>query len=156
MDTEQQLNQFEEEMSAAMTLARKRFRTELRSSISDSELSHNEVELLLFLSNHPVMNTAKEMARCKGISRSLVSKSVDLLLKKGYISAAQDQEDRRKIHLSLEPKAGELVERLQAARQDFIKRIFQGLSQEELTFLSSILQKIRSNLMNPKNETEDH
>jgi DNA-binding MarR family transcriptional regulator len=145
MEITEQMGSFEESVASGMMKMRKSFRSRLRKSILDYHLSQNELEVLLYLANNPG-HTAKELANRRGISRSLVSKSVDLLMKQGYLRGEQDERDRRKIHLFLEEKADGLVQKMQDARLDFIQQIFRGISQEELTQIIQVLGKMINNL----------
>lgn len=157
MEKTEDIRNLEEAMTSAMVLVRKKFRSRIRESIQGCGLSQNELEVLLYLSTHPE-NTAKDLSSCRGVSRSLVSKSVDMLMRQGYIRVEQDQQDRRKLRLFLEPKADGLVQKMQAAKQDFIRQVFEGISSQDLAGLTVILQKMMDNLQNdhPTFRTEEN
>ena len=61
-----------------------------------------EVDILLFLNNNPKYDTAKDIVELRGIAKSYVSKSVDKLVAKNFLSIHADKEDRRVIHLKVE------------------------------------------------------
>lgn len=157
MEKTEDIRNLGETMTSAMVLIRKKFRSCIRESIQGCDLSQNELEVLLYLSTHPE-NTAKDLSSCRGVSRSLVSKSVDMLMKRGYIRVEQDQQDRRKIRLFLEPKADGLVQKMQTAKQNFIRQVFEGISSQEMAGLTVILQKMMDNLQNdhPTFRTEEN
>lgn len=47
------------------------------------ELTQNEIDVLLFLHNNAPLNTASDIARYRAMSKSMISKSVDSLYKRG-------------------------------------------------------------------------
>ena len=64
-------------------------------------LSNVELDVLLFLYNHPEYNTAKDIVELRGLAKSYVSKAVDLLIKKELITSYEDKKDRRVTNLKL-------------------------------------------------------
>lgn len=134
----------EEGMALFMARIRKGVRNSLRDEAGQEGLSPNEIEVLMFL-YHCKSDTAREIAQSLGTSRSLVSKSVDLLVKKGYVEARQDEKDRRVIHLILLPKAENTVERLSRAREEFMARLCHGITPEEVEVFQTVMQKLWKN-----------
>ena len=91
-------------LTLVMMRVRRSARATLRKAVLDEGLSQNEIEVLLIL-KQGCCNTARDMSRLRGMPRSLVSKSVDQLIKRGYVEARQDQRDRRVTRLQLLPPA---------------------------------------------------
>lgn len=89
---------------------------------------------------------AREITQFRGISRSLVSKSVDLLMKKGYLEAKQDEKDRRVIHLLLLPKAEKTIEKLNIIRREFMSKLCEGITREEADAFMVIVRKMAGNV----------
>ena len=145
MDLLEEMASIDEGLALVMMQIRKSVRSAMREAAQTEELSHNEIEVLLFLA-HKKCDTAREITQIRGISRSLVSKSVDLLLKKGYIDAKQDERDRRVIHLLLLPKAEKNVEKLNEARKEFLLRLCEGITREEAEAFMAIVQKMSVNV----------
>ena len=74
-----------------------------RSVISSYKLSPNEIDILVAL-HMGKFNMAKDIAENFEISKSLVCRSVDSLIKKGYIDTKKDEKDKRITHLILKGK----------------------------------------------------
>ena len=72
------------------------------------QLTQNEIDVLLFLYNNSPLDTARDIARYRAMSKSMISKSVDSLYRKGYLSYEIDEIDKRCIHLKIEPVAIQL------------------------------------------------
>ena len=87
-----------------------------------------------------------ELAQVSQKDTASITRILDLLQKKGLIQRIDDEYDRRKYMISLTGEGTEFVMR----NLPFINRIrgqiVQGLSQEEIQALKSILDKIRQNL----------
>ena len=72
-------------------------------------VSRIELDILLFLRNNPGCDTAHDIVRIRRIAKSHVSKAVELLCRRGYLSAETDKTDRRIVRLRLLPAAEETV-----------------------------------------------
>lgn len=86
--------EMDEGMSLIMMRMRRSLRTVLREAVLEEGLTPNEIEVLLFL-EHGTYNTARDISRLRGMPRSLVSKAVDQLVRRGYVESSQDKQDRR-------------------------------------------------------------
>lgn len=145
MDLLGELAGIDEGLAVVMMRIRKSVRAALRDAAHEEGLSQNEIEVLLFLA-HKKCDTAREITQYRGISRSLVSKSVDLLMKKGYLAAKQDEKDRRVFHLLLLPKAEETIEKLNGVRREFMRKLCEGVTQEEADAFMAIVRKMACNV----------
>ncbi len=105
-------------------------------------LTQNEIDVLLFLFHQPELNTAGEVARYRHISKSLVSKSVNDLVERGYLTARKDVEDRRNWRLTIEPQAGQAMEELLAAQRRFQAILVGSIEPAELEAFLGTLKKL--------------
>ena len=113
--------------------------------MSDSDFSPNELDLITFLSNNE-MDTSKEIADSLGLSKSLIARSVDSLVAKGYLETMVDKGDRRYIHLVLTDHAKPIADRLRDRRKQFIASMTEGISQEQFTQFEEALEKMIANV----------
>ena len=126
--------EMDEGMSLIMMRMRRSLRTVLREAVLEEGLTPNEIEVLLFL-EHGTYNTARDISRLRGMPRSLVSKAVDQLVRRGYVESSQDKQDRRVSRL-----------RLAQARGDFLSKLCKGVTQEEFAAFFSMVGKMVDNL----------
>ena len=91
-------------------------------------------------------DTAGEIARQLGVSRSLLSKNVEEAVQAGYIETAQDPADRRVVRLRLTPQAQAAAERCKAMREDFYRDICAGIDGEALDVFLHVMQRIWKNI----------
>ena len=155
MTSSQRLPDMEESLVQVMMRVRRSVRLALRQAGAQEGLSQNEIEVLLLLYVGR-WDTARDISRARGLPRSLVSKSVDQLLKRGYIETRQDPQDRRVARLRLLPPAQAAVERLNQAKGVFFSRLCQGITPEEAAAFRSLVDKMMQNLdgLLPEGELE--
>ncbi|HJB98425.1 MAG TPA: MarR family transcriptional regulator [Candidatus Acutalibacter pullicola] len=155
MTSSQRLPDMEESLAQVMMRVRRSVRLALRQAGAQEGLSQNEIEVLLLLYVGR-WDTARDISRARGLPRSLVSKSVDQLLKRGYIETRQDPQDRRVARLRLLPPAQAAVERLNQAKGVFFSRLCQGITPEEAAAFRSLVDKMMQNLdgLLPEGEPE--
>lgn len=155
MTSSQRLPDMEESLAQVMMRVRRSVRLALRQAGAQEGLSQNEIEVLLLLYVGR-WDTARDISRARGLPRSLVSKSVDQLLKRGYIETRRDPQDRRVARLRLLPPAQAAVERLNQAKGVFFSRLCQGITPEEAAAFRSLVDKMMQNLdgLLPEGEPE--
>lgn len=121
-----------------------------QKKISDVAKKHGmsriEVDILLFLSNNPTCDTAKDIVEIRQIAKSYVSKTVEYLVEKELLHAVSDKEDRRKVHLEVSKKAREIVKEARQMQKDYLKIIYKGITKEEKDILKIIMEKVIHNV----------
>lgn len=119
----------------------------LQSSVCDKyDLSHVELDVILFLYNNPEYDTAKDIVELRCIAKSYVSKAVDLLIKKELINTLEDKRDRRIIHLKLQDKSQDIVEEGKLIQNNFFEIIYKNISQKERESHQKILDQMVRNI----------
>ena len=112
------------------------------SVLEETGLSMREVHVLLFLVNHPEMDSARDVTEYRGIAKSQVSAAVELLSRQKILRRRPDTEDRRLIHLELTEQGGALARKVQAIQEESWRRILAGLDEREQAQLEQILEKL--------------
>ena len=116
------------------------------------ELTQNEIDVLLFLHNNAPLNTASDIARYRAMSKSMISKSVDSLYKRGYLSYDIDELDKRCIHLKIEPVAMPIVKKLHEVQKQFFDILTSNISEEEYKVMEIVLNKMYENIIDELEE----
>lgn len=101
-----------------------------------------EIHVLLFLVNHPEMDSARDVTEYRGIAKSQVSAAVELLSRQGILRRRPDTEDRRLIHLELTEQGRPLARKAQVIQEESWRRILAGLNETEQAQLEQILEKL--------------
>ena len=110
-------------------------------SIADEAFSPNEMNVLIFLSNNPSINTAKELTVTLGVSKGLVCRSVDTLMRRGYLTSEEDAKDHRILHLRLTQKAAPVI-----GQTRFSEAVTRNISEEELAVYTRVQHQIYANI----------
>ena len=123
----------------------KRYKQMLVEIADDCHLTAAELSVLLFLQNED-KDTAREIAEGRHMSKASVSKAVDLLYHKNYISGHPDRSDRRVVHLMIEDGAQEVLNIACERQLKMMECLFQDISEEEMRSLICVARKICRNL----------
>ena len=100
-----QLNYFD-----TMARAQKGYARLLEPICKKWDLTRNELDVILFLSNNPDFDRAVDIVNHRGLAKSHVSMSVTSLESRGLLERIPDPADRRTIHLKLTEKAKEITD----------------------------------------------
>ena len=107
----------------------------LQERMPEENLSPNLISILILLSNNPLITTAAQLCVLLGVSKSLISRSVERLTRRGILCARQDTRDHRLIHLTLSERSKPLIDRLQ-------EEIAADISEAEITQMAATMRKI--------------
>ena len=116
------------------------------------QLTQNEIDVLLFLNNNSPLDTARDIARYRAMSKSMISKSVDSLYRKGFLSYETDETDKRGIHLKIKPVAIPIVEKLHEAQKEFFYILTYNITKEEYKAMETVLNKMYANIIDQFDE----
>ena len=70
------------------------------------------------------------------------------LIKKDYIIALPDSDDRRSVHYKVNENAKYIIDEIKMLKKDFDKHIFNGITEEEAEIYKKITYKIMENINN--------
>ncbi len=122
------------------------YRHRCAEAVAQYGFTPNEIVVMMFLSNNAPLDTASDIVRYRGLSKSLIAKSVDMLCQRGFLEARRDTADRRVVHLLLTPQSAPVVEALHDCRRDLSARLNSGLSDEDQQRLNKMAQIMEKNL----------
>ena len=90
--------------------------------------------------------TIRELAEFIGCSHQNTKQLLLKLENGGFVVLAQDKEDKRKIRISLTEKSRQLQIRNSELRTQYMTRLFQGITEQEITSAIALLQRLDKNL----------
>ena len=123
-------------------MIRKVYARAFAESFVQENFSPNEVNTLIFLARNPSLNTSRDLSVYLDVSQGLVCRSVDALIKKGFITAGDDKNDRRVQRLVLTEKAEPVIQEIFKVNQEISRDIFQDIPEEEVQQMERTLRKI--------------
>lgn len=118
------------------------YANELNKKVAQEKFSPNEMSVLILLSNNKTINTASQLKVILGVSKGLVSRSVEALAEKGLVDCRQDERDRRIQRIYLTEKAQPLVVRMKSEIEKINEAFLDGISQEEIDQIEETMTKI--------------
>ena len=90
--------------------------------------------------------TANELAKTMGCSRQNVKEILNSLEKKQFVRLENDENDKRKKRVYLTEQARLVGAQYQQKEIEFLKYLYEGVSDEEVDSAYSIISKIEDNL----------
>lgn len=105
-----------------------------------------DIEVLFYLSGRRDSNTPTDIYRRLGLNRGHVSQAIDTLVKRGYIFALPDKDDRRSMHYVITEKADKVISQIRAMKNEFEQRLLEGISEEEKETFKRVTYKLMENL----------
>lgn len=142
-----------QKLLTGMHRVRKLYETRLIPVLRDHDLTGFEADVLGFLSNNPDMDTANHIVEYRMLAKANVSKAVDKLESRGFVSLRRDDADRRRVHIQLTAAAMPALEDILKAQAWFIDRLADGFSPEERILFTGFLDRINENAITA---TEDY
>lgn len=90
--------------------------------------------------------TANELAKTMGCSRQNVKEILNSLEKKQFVRLETDESDKRKKRVYLTEQAKLMRAKYQRKEIEFLRHLYEGVSDEEVDSAYSIISKIEDNL----------
>ena len=109
-------------------------------------MNKTELAVLMFLSENPEKDTARDIVEGSLLTKSCVSKTIDSLVRQDYLITREDPGDRRVLHLEIQEKAREAARAGVKAQKDMMTVLEGGITDQEKEVFFQILQKILKNI----------
>jgi DNA-binding MarR family transcriptional regulator len=133
------------ELIDVVSLVTQAFWAELRRSGQQIEMS--QWATLKRIDRAPC--TVSELARYKGVGLPTISKSIDMLVRRGWVERWVDKSDRRQTLVRLTPAGRKLLVSCRKALETFLDQRLASLSAAERDAVDGSLQLIRQALSEP-------
>ena len=115
---------------------------QLKNSIPNYVFSPNEISILILLDNNSTITTSTQLRIVLGVSKALISRSVDSLMKKGLIQISEDDMDKRISHIKLTDESKIVLDRIQIEVRKINEKLFSSISEEEFEHMVYLLEKM--------------
>ncbi|MGN0245487.1 MAG: MarR family winged helix-turn-helix transcriptional regulator [Lachnospiraceae bacterium] len=118
----------------------------LTKSVCDQyELTQMEYDILMFLYNNPQYRTAADIVKVRKSTKSHVSTSLKSLGDRGLVEKKQSEDNKKHIEILLLDSAREIIQAGLNVQSEFVRNMFQGLTEEEMITCESVFGKICNN-----------
>ncbi|MCI8292700.1 MAG: MarR family transcriptional regulator [Hespellia sp.] len=119
------------------------------------DISRMELDILLFLANNPLFDTATDIVEIRYLSKSQVSASIKLLEQRGFLRKEYTDHNRKTAHLRICGPAANIIHDGKYAQEKFLSLMLKGFSQEEINTIQQYNARIWQNIHTYlKEETE--
>ena len=115
----------------------------IKDSFQEFNFSPNEISILIVLKNNSTITTSTELKVVLGVSKTLISRSVDSLEKKGLICTCIDEKDSRIHHLQLTGECKPILKIIDEEIGKINKTLFNDVSVEEMKSLKQTMSKLQ-------------
>lgn len=115
----------------------------IKDSFQEFNFSPNEISILIILKNNSTITTSTELKVVLGVSKTLISRSVDSLEKKGLIRICVDEKDTRIHHLRLTDACKPILKTIDEEIGKINKTLFYDVSVEEMKSLKQTMNKLQ-------------
>ena len=115
----------------------------IKDSFQEFNFSPNEISILIILKNNSTITTSTELKVVLGVSKTLISRSVDSLDKKGLIRICIDEKDTRVHHLKLTQECQPILKIIDEEIGKINKTLFYDVSVEEMKSLKQTMNKLQ-------------
>lgn len=127
-------------------LAQRSHERALKPILQEYGLRQSDLDVLMCAAASGSCLTARTIADSRLLAKSLVSTSVDALMRRGLLAGETDPQDRRRVLLKLQPAAREIVDRAEKASQAFLEQLLSGASEEDVQAARRVCDIICRNL----------
>ena len=146
------------DLYAVVVHLHKNCNADLFEAVGALELTLTQIKLLHHLEDTATELTLKEAAEHVLISLPAMSRTVDDLVRRGFVARQEDLEDRRMKRVSLTEAGRSVIRRLNAARLNGLREFTQTLSDSErmklAAALSALLERADVAACHPEGLTE--
>lgn len=131
-----------ETMLAYFSQIRRVYAASLNEKFTEENFSPSEISILFLLLNNPSITTGSQLTTVLGVSKGLISRSLDSLLQRGFISLMEDQRDKRVRHIRLTEEAAPITARVKECVEEVNGRLLADISEEEIRQMETTMMKI--------------
>lgn len=121
---------------------RKVYAERLNIKFQEENFSPNEISVLILLSNNKSINTSSQLTTILGVSKSLVSRNLAALERKGLIQTREASGDRRSREIYLTASASAVTKQLSEGIKEINEVVLADISEEEMRMMKETMEKI--------------
>lgn len=110
------------------------------------DITRIELDILLFLANNRMYDTATDIVEVRYLSKSQVSAAISRMEACGYLRKEYARDNRKTAHLRICDAAAQIVADGQAAQKRFFSIMLQGMTQEEMDGMKRCMDYIFKNI----------
>jgi DNA-binding MarR family transcriptional regulator len=128
------------DLYALVVFLHKNCNADLFEAMGVLELGMTQIKLLHQLEDAPRELTLKELAERIALSLPAASRTIDDLVRRGFVERHEDEDDRRMKRVSVTDRGRHVIRKLNSARLNGLEQFTQTLNDDERRALGDALQ----------------
>lgn len=128
-----------------MAQCRKLYNLMLAPAGEEYQLAQIEVHILLFLKNNPEFNTARDIEKYRGLSKSNISNALERLSRRDFLKIQRDLKNRRINRIFLKDAGEAAANALRLRQAEFFQVLLQDIPEDMLQTVQLFFQKTNHN-----------
>lgn len=147
-----------ETMLSYFNQIRKFYANELNRRLKDENFSPNEISILILLSHNKTIDTLSDLRMILGVSKGLISRSIDSLIKKNMIESVVDKYDKRIHRLCLTKESYSVIEKINHETKKINQEYLRNIDEKDIHHMEETMLKILKTMKEKgidENETEN-
>ena len=109
------------------------------------DLKVADIDILYYVSRSGHRDLARDIVD-EGMSKANVSKAVEHLHSKGYVTLQEDGEDRRCIHIKPTESAVPIILEIEVIRSGMAKTLSKGIAPEDREIVTRVMRQLCENI----------
>lgn len=131
----------------------KAYHRRLVACLGDEIIGNGQLAILRVLSHKREGKTQDELSKILFLDKTTVARTLQKLIKNGYVIKLKDKDDRRINRIYLTKKSKELTAKVNNLKTDVLSSLMQGITDEEFEAFFKVLTKM---FENAKRNTENY
>lgn len=131
-----------ESLLSSFAKIRRFYANELQNKLEGESLTPNEISILILLANNPSITTSSQLVYFSQVSKGLVSRSIDGLVKKGLVQCMPDDKDHRVQRITLTKDSKIVTSKITKEARKINERILKDISEDEIIQMENTISKI--------------
>lgn len=125
---------------------KKFYENQLMPIMLSYDLTKNQLDIILFFTNHPHYSTLSEIVEHRMLAKSQVSASIDDLCSRGLMVKELDGEDKRSYKLIIDSSANVIQRLAVTAQKRAVQEMLKNVRAKDLDIVSNVFGIIDCNI----------
>lgn len=132
--------------------AKKLYKKCIEKDLKKYKLTQNEIEIVMYLTRNLKQNTAKDLVEYLGLSKGMISRTVEQLISKGILEIEKDKQDKRIGRLKISETFVDIIDDLEKSRVKFLIGLTSNIEKDKLEVFADVLEGMIGNLKDLEKE----
>ncbi len=119
---------------------------EISKELKKFNIGNGQGEILFILSHNGDGKSEDELSKILSIDNTTTTRTINRLVKNGYVKKIKDESDKRVNRIYLTRKVNEIYFIIKSTKQRVIQELIDGIDKDELEIFSKVIEKMENNI----------